>query len=165
MDLLLIRHSIAEPAPLGGQDAHRPLAEEGRALFAAAVDGLGRLDLRLDVILHSPLLRAVQTADLLGPIHQGERSETVLLARPPGLDLLDALLQASFSGETVAAVGHQPHISGLCSLLLTGDEHYGGQLSFSPGTVAWLRGRPRPAQMVLVGLYPAEALAGLGGVT
>ncbi|MBM3985145.1 MAG: phosphohistidine phosphatase, partial [Planctomycetes bacterium] len=65
LELLVVRHAIAGPAALGGRDAERELTQEGRQKFRLEVAGLQRLELRLDLVLHSPWRRAAQTAELL----------------------------------------------------------------------------------------------------
>ncbi len=63
MPLLLVRHAVAEDAhPLG--DEARALTAEGRAAFRAHARKLARLT-PMTGIVTSPLVRAVQTAELL----------------------------------------------------------------------------------------------------
>ena len=64
-ELYLIRHAIA--AELGSEwpdDTKRPLTERGMSRFKDAVKGLRRLDVAVDEIFTSPLVRARQTADI-----------------------------------------------------------------------------------------------------
>src|SRR3989338_8240474 len=65
MRLYLIRHAEAVPhgAPGYPQDAQRPLTHEGRAQALAAGEALKRLQVAPDVLLTSPYVRAVQTAE------------------------------------------------------------------------------------------------------
>ena len=65
MKLLIIRHAIAvsrNSADL--PDDERPLTGRGRRRFRKAADGLARIVDRPDVLLTSPLRRAVQTAEI-----------------------------------------------------------------------------------------------------
>ena len=65
--LILIRHAHA----LSGWEAHvttdaqRPLSEQGLQKAAATAQKLAALNVRPQVILTSPLLRAVQTAEIV----------------------------------------------------------------------------------------------------
>jgi len=66
MELFVIRHGIAVPGSMLLADADRPLTPQGRKRFSQVVMGLQRLGLRCDRLYHSPWLRAVETAELLG---------------------------------------------------------------------------------------------------
>ena len=63
MDLLVIRHAIAEDrevfAGTGKDDSLRPLTDRGRERMQEGARGLVRLVDRLDVLATSPLTRAI----------------------------------------------------------------------------------------------------------
>ena len=66
IELYLVRHAIAaERGPNYPDDRERPLTSEGIARFKQAVEGLKELDVTLDLVLTSPLVRASHTAELL----------------------------------------------------------------------------------------------------
>ena len=153
MDVLLVRHAIAEPADPGQPDSERPLSERGIERFGQVVRALERIDLRIDSLQHSPLVRAVQTADLMAPLLVGERVETELLAMPPSRPLL-----AGLAAERTALVGHEPWMSDLFSLLLTGSADHGERFAMKKGAVAWLQGEPEPGGMNLVAHMPPRVL-------
>ena len=156
--LLLIRHGLAEDRRPGLADAARALTDEGRARFSGEVRGLSRLEVRLDRVFHSPWARAAQTAALLAPVLTGELEETALLARSPG----PALIAALAAGKHVAAVGHEPWMSALLSILVSGTVSLADRLPFKKGGVAWLDGDPEPGRMTLVALLPPRVLRALG---
>lgn len=121
-DLLLFRHAKAHDATpeaieaLGADeaDAQRELTRKGRARFEALVNELVVAGVEVEVVLHSPWRRAVETAELLGPLCT--RLEQVpALAEPPGA-ALDAAL-ANDSRGAVAVVGHQPWMGELLARL------------------------------------------------
>lgn len=153
MELYLVRHGIAEEALPGQPDDTRPLSPQGVERFRAVVKGLTRLNLRFDRLYHSPKLRAVQTADLLGPLLDGESEVTPYLAEPPSPKLLSAV-----QGETVALVGHEPWMGQLCALLTLGDSQAGGSFVFKKGGVAHLEGEPKPGGMRLLALLTPRIL-------
>ena len=70
MKLILVRH--AEAIPVGDSaaptDFDRPLTELGRQQADALTKAIAKLKLPLGVVLTSPLLRAVQTAEPLAAI-------------------------------------------------------------------------------------------------
>jgi len=159
MELLVIRHAIAVPGSMLLADGDRPLSPQGRKRFTQAVLGLQRLGVRCDRLYHSPWLRAVETAALLGPVLDGEAVCSPALARPPSQDLLDTVV-----GQRVALVGHQPWVGELVHWLIMGGQADGSGLAFKRGGVAWLEGRPTPGRMVLRAFLPPKVLRMLAGV-
>jgi phosphohistidine phosphatase len=125
MQLLLMRHGIA--APLDEKiriDAARPLTEEGVEKTRQIVEGLRAAGIVLDFIATSPLLRAVQTAEVVR--NTFDRSKTA-----PPLETWPELEHAEYSAllqrlqnvkaaDTVMLVGHEPGMSRLVAHLLTG---------------------------------------------
>lgn len=169
MQLLVIRHAIAvEPHP-GGDDAARHLTAKGRRRFRRGVRGLAKLGFELGAVLHSPWLRAVQTAALTRPLQQ--RGAVMLasdrLCRPPEPELLTELATAGaglgHDGQAaLAVVGHEPFLGELIGLLTAGDPRAGEALELKKGSVAVLRGSPVAGGMTLCGLLPPRALRALG---
>jgi phosphohistidine phosphatase len=159
MQLFLIRHAAAEPDAEGG-DAARALTPQGRKSFTKVVRGLKRLGITFDRLVHSPLLRAVQTAELCTPLVDGESEVSPLLAAAPGEALVEL---CGARGERVALVGHEPYLSQLCAWLVTGWQVHdapGRPAAFElrKGGVAWLDGDPAPGALVLRALYPPQVL-------
>lgn len=116
------------------------------------------MGLELDLVMHSPWLRATQTAELLAPLlaSGGRLESSELLARPPSAGLL-----AQCGAERVALVGHEPWMGELCSLLVAGRRSAGGNLVFKKGGVALLDGEPRTGQMALVAFLPPRVSTSL----
>ena len=64
--LYLVRHGLAaEQGPEFANDDDRPLTSGGIERLRAQVLGLRELDVRIDRVLTSPLVRAAQTAEIL----------------------------------------------------------------------------------------------------
>lgn len=87
--------------------------------------GLKELETRIDLILTSPYLRATQTAGILART-LGLQNELVLVDEqlaPPGyLDrMVQALVEKSEGVQALAIVGHEPLLSNLVGLLVSGD--------------------------------------------
>ena len=68
MHLFVIRHAIAEDAAPGQDDASRALTDQGERRLKQVVRGLRTLGISFERVLSSPWMRAMQTADMLGPI-------------------------------------------------------------------------------------------------
>ena len=159
MDLYLVRHAPAEPraAGNGASDAGRALTREGRRKFRGVRAGLERLGVRFDRVLHSPLLRAVETAELLMPLVDGPSSSEPSLATAPS----EALL-ARLAGDRLAVVGHQPWLGDLLAWLTLGDPSLGHAFEWKKGGVAALTGDPQPGGMHLVGFLAPGVLRRIG---
>ena len=65
MRVLLVRHAEAVNASSVCSDAERWLTADGRATARAVGETLTRMNLRFTTVLTSPLVRAVQTAEIL----------------------------------------------------------------------------------------------------
>jgi len=162
MDLIVVRHAIAEDGRAGLPDDERALTGRGRRRMRLAVEGLRRLGLRFDRIEHSPLRRAVQTAELLEPLaRRGARRSCDELARAPSDALLDELRRAIHC-KCVAVVGHEPWTGELAAWLVLGSQRVASGFALRKGGVAWLRGKPEPGGMRLVALLAPSVLRRLG---
>ena len=154
MDLLLVRHAIAEPRSPGLQDALRSLTPAGRERFERCVGGLGRLGIVLDGLYHSPWQRAVETALLMAPVAPCHPVGTALLAGSP----TEELLSLADGHAAAALVGHEPWMSDALELCL-GTRR--APVAFKKGGVAWLRGEPIPGGFELAAFLPPRVLVKL----
>jgi phosphohistidine phosphatase len=136
-------------AKSGQEDGERPLTKAGRRKMVRGARGLRRMAPAIDVLVTSPLARAAQTADIVADAYGGLTPVTIGELAPEGryADFLRWLRSQAGEGsgsetpaggdgapadagedgngraappEVVAAVGHEPHLRGLVSLLLTG---------------------------------------------
>lgn len=147
-ELFLIRHAIALPAEPGQLDELRALSGEGRERMMEVAAGLAALGVELDELVHSPLLRAVETAELLTDLCTGETRVDEGLAQPPRAELLHRI-----QGASAALVGHEPWMSDLLALVL-GCPTAAPALTFKKGGVAWLEGELEPGAMRLRAFLP-----------
>jgi phosphohistidine phosphatase len=120
--VLLVRHGIAEEHGAGAADRDRALTAEGVRRFRVAARALGGLEPELGSVWTSPYRRARQTAELLVAEHPGA---PLLVERPelaPGGDpaVLVSSLEREAESSVLALVGHEPDLSRLEGLLLTG---------------------------------------------
>lgn len=125
MDLLVVRHAIAEDreefARTGKPDEERPLTREGRRRFEKGARGLRKLAPSLDLLATSGLVRAKETAELLAAAYDHLRTVRVAELAPEAKPAaLVPWLRAQHRRDTVAVVGHEPHLSALVELLLAG---------------------------------------------
>lgn len=159
-----MRHGIAAERGAGVADDDRELTERGRARMELGAAGLSRI-LHADVILTSPLVRAVQTAEILMDA-LGLRGITKTEALAWGDD--ERLFQelSALGDARVIAVGHEPHMSRTLSLALTG-EHGQVRSVFKKGGAALVsfEGTPEHGRGWLEWMLPPSALRGLAGAT
>jgi phosphohistidine phosphatase len=119
--LYLVRHAIAaERGPAWPDDAKRPLTHKGVARMRDVVRGLRALDVSVDLVATSPLVRAKQTAEILIDGLKPAPALTVLPALAPGVvpaDIGAALAQLK-KAQTLALVGHEPGLGELACWLI-----------------------------------------------
>jgi phosphohistidine phosphatase len=134
MEILLVRHAAAEELSAGdGLDAQRRLTDKGRKQFRALAEWLVEQGQDPDAIVSSPLVRAVQTAEILRKAADLD-SDASRVEEPvgPGLQAAKLLeIVQHVAASRVAVVAHEPDIS-RCAADLIG----GGNLKFAKGAVA-----------------------------
>jgi phosphohistidine phosphatase len=117
--LYFVRHGKAGHHSAAADDDERRLTEDGIAVLKGAGPLLRRLNLRPDLVLSSPLPRALQTAELMVE-GLGIAGEPVIDDRlRPGAawgDLARAMT-AYPDARRVMFVGHEPDLSGAMRLL------------------------------------------------
>jgi phosphohistidine phosphatase len=124
MRLLLIRHADAgdrDPA-LWPDDTQRPITEKGRRRQRRVARRLKRRRLVPSLLLASPWMRAWQSAQVTAEYAGGPTPvATPALAGPPDLEPLQQAIGRPGAEAIVVLVGHEPWLSQLASLLLTGE--------------------------------------------
>jgi phosphohistidine phosphatase len=119
VQVFLIRHAEASDETLELRDPHRDLTETGREQARALGERLRWHDCTPTEVWTSPLVRAVQTAEL---VLSSLGSSARVLAAPalaPGADIrpLAQRLDTLVVGTVVMLVGHEPILSGLGTIL------------------------------------------------
>jgi len=114
MRCYFLRHGIAvEPESWSGSDADRPLTREGRERMEREAKAIDELDLGIDCIVTSPLLRAKQTAEIVAA-RLGLRAKLVedsRLADGFNWERLGETLSSHPDSESMVLVGHEPSMS------------------------------------------------------
>jgi phosphohistidine phosphatase len=115
--IVLVRHAIAaERGDAWPDDALRPLTERGVSRFKVAARGLAWLDLDIEEVWTSPLVRARQTADLLAAALGGPPVRTLDSLTPGGTPASVArAIESATRGSRLALVGHEPDVGALAS--------------------------------------------------
>ena len=123
MRLTLIRHGEAgDDAP---SDEQRALTKKGRADARRVGRALARRGVRFHAVISSPLVRAVQTAELVvGAMDQRVRITVSEALLPEARPTLAVALIASLAHErSLALVAHEPILSRLAAALLGLSKH------------------------------------------
>lgn len=160
MKLYVIRHGVAEERAPSGDDGARRLTERGREKMRAAARGMGALGIQLDVLLTSPMARAAETAAIVAEVLGGKPEPRDLGAFAQGTPPAEMLraLRPFLRRPHVAIVGHEPGLSGLVALLLTGSPG-GLQLDLKKGGLLVLElPDPRTPRAVLRALLTPRHL-------
>ncbi|MBI2384509.1 MAG: histidine phosphatase family protein [Elusimicrobia bacterium] len=141
--LYLMRHGHSPTTMEAGvsKDALRPLSDLGRENARHMAAELLRLGCAPGLILHSPLLRAVQTAaeaaSVLKPAGGREAFAPLDNTKPPE-EVEIALAARAASVDEVLAVGHQPQIGEIAALLAK------TTFEFRPATIVAIEFAPEP---------------------
>ena len=125
MNLYLLRHGLAveQTIPSFKLDSDRPLTAEGRKKTARLATFLRRLEISFDLILTSPYVRARQTAEIVAEKLGTPKALELSKYLAPGSalkPLIDELNHRRHPMNYVLLVGHEPDLSRLTSILVTG---------------------------------------------
>ena len=120
MEIYLFRHGIAEDAKAGHPDSSRALTDEGKKKTAEVVKAARRAGVAPSLIISSPYVRAVETAEIaaegFGYKNDILRTETLV---PHGLpENVWSELRDYRDAEAVLLAGHEPLMGHLAAYLL-----------------------------------------------
>jgi phosphohistidine phosphatase len=120
MKLYLVRHAEAIARTGEVPEAQRYLTPMGREFFRKTAKRMIRMGALPDRILSSPLVRALQTAEILAEAagYTGSLIVTDRLAPGFGRPALRAVLAKCADAEEVVLVGHEPDLGDLVASLL-----------------------------------------------
>lgn len=147
MQLLIMRHGIAETQSHDGRDANRRLTEQGVRKTERAARGLATLVEAPQVILSSTKQRAFETAQILQDVfaspvetHEALSAE----AHEPIIELLQSRPETR-----VMIVGHEPTLSQLVERFCAGRRHQSFVHMKKAGCacleMSFINGQPGPA--------------------
>ena len=125
MQFYILRHAIAVPRGTPGYpNDDRPLTEDGIRKMIDNAEAINFIAGKFDVIISSPLIRALHTANILSEYTKYNGRITVtdyLLPGSPQRSLFKYLGEFNHH-EKVCIVGHEPHLGYITSKLIGVDE-------------------------------------------
>jgi len=146
MYLLLMRHGIAED---GTPDDERRLTRKGERRVETLAGVLERLDLRPDIVLCSPLVRAIETAQVVAKAMDldADVEKTPALEFAGQWEHFEALVNDRLQGQrrsaVVLAIGHMPQLAMLATMAIHGAP---GPFEIAKGAVVGIRYRDSTLQ-------------------
>lgn len=121
MRVLFCRHAEAVDPSEAGSDAARWLTSRGRETQARVGRWMRESrEIRITRVVTSPLVRAVQSGEILGEVHGvgGVREARARLSEGPSAAIAGLPLELFDPDETLAVVGHEPLIRTAAGQLL-----------------------------------------------
>jgi len=137
MDIYFLRHASAGHYSPGSNDDKRPIDKTGEQQSQDVGRALAELDLKLDVILSSPLTRAMQTATIAAE-ELGHKDKIVTddaLRPEASYEQFEKLLARYAKKKAIMLVGHNPSMTEFLIQTLAGGDS-GEFIDFKKGAVA-----------------------------
>ncbi len=132
LDLIFLRHGLADWPRWTGDDDDRPITEEGANETHQVAAFLAKLGVKPQKILTSPLPRAAQTAEIAAEHLPAPLIALDCLGKGFNLRKLSQLLEKE-KAESLMLVGHEPSFSNVIGELT------GGTVKLKKSGVARLR--------------------------
>jgi phosphohistidine phosphatase len=112
MKVYFLRHGIAaDRDEWQGRDFDRPLTREGRERMEREAKTIARLNLELDAIITSPLVRAKQTAEIAADPLKIEPASDERLGPDFDVQRLGEIIREHTGAGALLLVGHEPNMS------------------------------------------------------
>ena len=122
MELYFLRHGIAVLRGTKGyeNDSDRPLTPKGRKRMRQIAAAMRVLEIEIDLILSSPILRARQTTDIVSKSVGREVKFSEAVADGDPERIIDEINTTYHRAKSIMIVGHEPDLSSMISLLISG---------------------------------------------
>ncbi|HVP94805.1 MAG TPA: phosphohistidine phosphatase SixA [Methanoregulaceae archaeon] len=139
MDVYILRHGKAGQHVPGENDSLRALTEKGREEIKGISEWMVSREIFFDIIATSPLLRATETAKIvaegLGQEKNLETWSSLTIGGDPGT--ICRRIADKSEESSLLLVGHEPALSSLISLIISGDT--GAGILLAKGGLARIR--------------------------
>ena len=149
MQLYFLRHGEADWPGWTKPDDERPLTDFGKKEVRQVGKFLDRLKVKPDLVVSSPLPRALQTAEIAAEQLKTKLRQDEALEPGFGISELSAVLKRH-PAKVLMLVGHEPDFSSVISALT------GGFLKMSKAGVALIDIDPETEKGRLLWLFPPK---------
>ena len=149
MQLYFLRHGEADWPGWSKPDDERPLTDFGNKEVRQVAKFLDRLNVNPDLIVSSPLPRALQTAEVAAEQLKTKLRQDEALEPGFGISELSTLLKRHHS-KALMLVGHEPDFSSVISALT------GGFIKMSKAGMALVDLDPETEKGRLLWLFPPK---------
>jgi phosphohistidine phosphatase len=149
MQLYFLRHGEADWPDWTKPDDERPLTDFGKKELRQVAKFLNRLKVKPDLIVTSPLPRALQTAEVAAEQLKTKLCQDEALEPGFGISELGTVLKRH-RAKVLMLVGHEPDFSSVISALT------GASLKFSKAGVALVDVDPETEKGRLLWLFPPK---------
>ena len=149
MQLYFLRHGEADWPGWSKPDDERPLTDFGKKEVRQVAKFLDRLNVNPDLIVSSPLPRALQTAEVAAEQLKTKLRQDEALEPGFGISELSTLLKRHHS-KALMLVGHEPDFSSVISALT------GGFIKMSKAGIALVDLDPETEKGRLLWLFPPK---------
>lgn len=166
MEVIFVRHASAQDESEVSEDSQRRLTDKGRTEARTTAKALRELGVKPALVLTSPAVRAVETAEILADEHGGARVEKAqMLAHPADSGAVRSRLQQLLAEgvECVALVGHSPSLDHCVGELVAAQPKIGVSLSKGGAACVDLPAEYPNASPELLWLMRREILAKIAG--
>ena len=159
--LFLIRHAKSSWGDTALPDKDRPLNDRGRRDAPKIGERLAKRDVKPDLILSSPAMRALTTAEIIAKKLDYRRKDIVVDDRLYAVgadDLLDVIRKLGDKLERVMLFGHNPELTELAHRLSSKIPHMPtcAVAEFTFDAKSWSKiGKVKPAKVTLD--YPKKS--------
>jgi phosphohistidine phosphatase len=159
--LFLIRHAKSSWDDTALPDKDRPLSDRGRRDAPTMGERLAKRDVKPDLILSSPAMRALKTAEIIAKKLDYRRRDIVVDDRLYAVEadnLLDVIHKLGDKLERVLLFGHNPELTELAHRLSSKITHMPtcAVAEFTFDAKSWSRiGKVKPAKVTLD--YPKKS--------
>lgn len=149
MQLYFLRHGEADWPHWTKPDDERPLTDFGKKEVRQVGNFLKRLDVKANLVVTSPLPRALQTAEIAAEQLKAKLQQDEALEPGFGITGLRTLLERHYS-KALMLVGHEPDFSSVISALT------GASLKLSKAGLALVDLDPETEKGRLLWLFPPK---------
>ena len=120
MEIYILRHGIADARRAGRADSERKLTDEGKEKLRLVLARARKAGVAPSLILTSPLVRAVETAEVAAQVlgYTGEIEKTEALVPSSSCRLVWRVLRGRTEEHAVLLSGHEPLLGETASYLV-----------------------------------------------